>query len=363
MRAQFNFDQQLVTGERLITALALVLMFMAMLFYYAQPAQSSMGRSIIPAPTQASFASQAESQVSLPKFTICFVGDNNLGTYTQSIHVGIDPYKYIRPTLLTCDLLIGNLETNVAPAGTGIKQPKSYNFQAPPEAIDWLNSVGMDAVSLANNHSMDYGPEALLTELNLLDAGGIQHFGAGATIAEAFTAKYLYYHGATIALIGVNNTETDVSAVRYSRAGSAYFNAELLQNAITTAKQKSDIVIVYPHWGDENTTVVNSHQQYWAKAFIDWGADLVVGSGPHYRQGEEVYKDKHIYYSLGNFALCGFYFLPEGTVGRMLTVGVANGQLTDFRTQEIPISFLGLPYLREETPELYANDQIRTDIW
>lgn len=313
-------------------------------------------------------ASQTESTTSTepplppkPK-KICITGDNNLGTYTQDLHKGVKPYTYVMEDLSACDLLIANLETNLSAPNTGAPQSgKSYTFKAPLEALQWMSEVGMDAVSLANNHSMDFGSTALVEQMQLLDGTGIVHFGGGKNMDEALQPKYIEFEGIKIALISMNDIENWFTAATSSSAGTATFDQARIIASLRAARESADYVIVYPHWGEENTTAVNSRQRSWARLFIDNGADLVVGSGPHVRQESEVYNGKQIFYSLGNFAVCGFYFVPEGSTGTMLQLKVENAQISAIEATEIKISFLGLPKLatKDLTVPLYPNDEFK----
>lgn len=292
-------------------------------------------------------------------FTICFTGDNNLGTYTQDFHKGVYPYKYIEDDMKMCDLLVANLETNLSAPGTGAPEPKGYNFKAPLAALDWMKQVGVDVVSLANNHTMDFGPQALVEQMNLLNENGIEYFGAGNNLAEAFEPKYALFKGTKIAFVGYNDTENHITNVGSNRPGSAYLSYNLVVNAISKAKQNADIVVVFPHWGAENDTRVTQREITWAQYFIDAGADIVVGAGPHVRQSNTTYKGKPIYYSLGMFATCGFYFVPEGSTGKILTVEVENKAIIRTDAIDVKISFLGLPKLPEKTVGLYPSDEFK----
>lgn len=304
-------------------------------------------------------APPAEESFVDKEYTLCFSGDHNLGTYTQDFHKGIDPYKYITPYLQDCDLHVGNLETNLSRPGVGIPQPKGYNFRAPLEAIDWMRNAGIDVMSLANNHTMDFGASALIEQMDLMSQGGIQWFGTGRNMDEAFTARFTLLDDLKIAFVGANDIETHITNVKTNSPGSAFFNQSRIVNAIKSAKANADLVFFVPHWGDENITRVNNRQRQWGKIVIDAGADAIVGASPHVRQINEEYKGKKIFYSLGNFATCGFYFVPEGSTGILLKMKVKNKQIISYEEKEIKISFLGLPKYPGTNPELYPYDQFK----
>jgi poly-gamma-glutamate synthesis protein (capsule biosynthesis protein) len=286
-------------------------------------------------------------------FKLCFLGDNNLGSYQNDYNINEDPYQLIHQQLNTCSLIIANLENNIATPGTGTKQAKGYNFIVPPEKIKFLVDAGIKVVSLANNHTMDYGPAALIDQMKHLKEYGVQYFGAGENLAAAFTPTFIDAAGVKIAFIGANATENNVTIPRGNNAGSAYFNAALLADEITKAKQGADLVVAFTHWGLENSTVIQQFEKTWAKFFIDHGVDLVVGAGPHVRQGAEVYKGKYIFYSLGNFAAAGFSGVPEGTIGRVMETVLSNKTFTKFSTYDVDIIYQGFPKVRPGSEQNY----------
>lgn len=200
------------------------------------------------------------------------------------------------------DLTVVNLETPITTRGVGAKN-KQFVFKGPPEALDALKRAGIDAVNLANNHSLDQGVEGLRDTLTHLDRRGIAHVGAGLNSQAAYSAQYFERNGIKIALLGF----TRVMPVMDWKAGpnspglaSVYDSAEGLQ-AIAAAKKKADLVVVMVHWGRERVDQYDKVQQALGHSFIDAGADLVIGGHPHVLQGVEPYKGKWIAYSTGNF--------------------------------------------------------------
>ncbi|MFF2910449.1 CapA family protein [Paenibacillus sp. NPDC057934] len=200
------------------------------------------------------------------------------------------------------DLTVVNLETPITTRGVGA-QNKQFVFKGAPEALDALKAAGIDAVNLANNHTLDQGQEGLRDTMAHLDKRGIPHVGAGLNSKEAYSAQYFERNGIKIALLGF----TRVMPVMNWKAGpntpgiaSVYDSAEGLQ-AIAAAKKKADLVVVVVHWGKERVDQYDSVQQKLGHSFIDAGADLVIGGHPHVLQGIEPYKGKWIAYSTGNF--------------------------------------------------------------
>ncbi|WP_405110674.1 CapA family protein [Paenibacillus sp. FSL K6-1217] len=200
------------------------------------------------------------------------------------------------------DLTVVNLETPITTRGVGAKN-KQFVFKGPPKALDALKSAGVDAVNLANNHTLDQGEQGLLDTLKHLGERGIPHVGAGRNSQEAYSAQYFERNGIKIALLGFTRVmpviEWKAEAGKPGLA-SVYDSAEGLK-AIAAARQKADVVVVFVHWGRERMEQYDKTQQALGRSFIDAGADLVMGGHPHVLQGIEPYKGKWIAYSSGNF--------------------------------------------------------------
>lgn len=180
---------------------------------------------------------------------------------------------------------------------------KQFTFRLPPEKVHLLWQMGIDGVSLANNHALDYGTDALLDSCEVLDNAGIGRTGAGADLNEAKQAVTVEISGKRIAIIGA----TRVIPVAEWAAGAkhpgmlATYDPTVLLEEIRRLRQENDYVIVYVHWGIERDETPQEYQRSLGKQYIDAGADLVIGAHPHVLQGLEYYKGKAIVYSLGNF--------------------------------------------------------------
>ena len=200
------------------------------------------------------------------------------------------------------DLTIVNLETPITTGGVGAEN-KQYVFKGAPEALDALKSAGVDAVNLANNHTLDQGEQGLLDTLNNLGTRGIPYVGAGKNSKEAYTAQYFERNGIKIALLGFTRVipHSDwMAGASKPGVASVYDSSEALKT-IAAAKKKADLVVVVVHWGKERVEQYDTAQQALGRSFIDAGADLVMGGHPHVLQGIEPYKGKWIAYSTGNF--------------------------------------------------------------
>lgn len=200
------------------------------------------------------------------------------------------------------DLTIVNLETPITTGGVGAEN-KQFVFKGEPKALDALKSAGVDAVNLANNHTLDQGESGLLDTLNHLSQRGIPYVGAGADSKEAYSAQYFERQGIRIALLGFTRVMPRIdwkAEAKKPGVASVYDSREGLK-AIAAAKKKADLVVVVVHWGKERMEQYDSLQQELGRSFIDAGADLVMGGHPHVLQGIEPYKGKWIAYSTGNF--------------------------------------------------------------
>ncbi|WP_233568028.1 CapA family protein [Cohnella faecalis] len=237
--------------------------------------------------------------------TFAFVGDILPAARVAELmdKYGYDyPYREARSLLEAADLTAGNLETSITTRGDPA-QNKQYLFRGPAEALPAIKDAGFDVLSLANNHSLDYGWVGLRDTMDALDDIQLPHVGAGADAAEAYTPRYLERNGLTVGFIGVTRVvpETDWKAgTNHPGLAEAYDPTKVIA-AIREAKGNADLVVVLVHWGIEKAERPDDKQKTLGHAFVDAGADLVIGSHPHVLQGFEAYKGKWIAYSLGNF--------------------------------------------------------------
>ncbi|MCV4232605.1 CapA family protein [Virgibacillus sp. LDC1] len=214
------------------------------------------------------------------------------------------PYKHLGTAFLEDDLTVLNLETPVTNGGVGAAN-KKFVFKSSPDVLPALRDAGVEAVNLANNHILDQGQEGLLDTLKHLKDHDIRYVGAGRNEEEAFAPQYFELQGMTVALLGFSRVlpETTWYALE-NRPGVAGAYDHVLPKAvkaIQAARSKADLVVVIAHWGEELHKAPNVHQINLSRAFIDGGADLIIGGHPHVLQGLEQYKGKWIAYSTGNF--------------------------------------------------------------
>lgn len=208
----------------------------------------------------------------------------------------------------SADASICNLECVISDRGTEwAPEKKAFHFRTDPRNIEALTKARITAVTLANNHSLDFGPEAMNDTLGLLDSFGIKRAGAGRDISEASRAAYFEAGGVSVALLSFTDNEPSWEAkektpgVHFVPVDPADPRAISLFEAIGEAKKSADIVIASPHWGPNwGYRPVKTHIPF-ARAMIDAGADIVFGHSCHVFQGVELYKGRPIIYSAGDF--------------------------------------------------------------
>jgi len=211
------------------------------------------------------------------------------------------PFLKIQDYLKSADLIFGNLET---PITQGSEIPDfEMIFRSNPGTEQALKQAGFSILSLANNHTPNFGEKGLKDTFNYLKNAGIKYVGAGQNDQEAYRSVYIEKKGIKFAFLAYN--DADVVPAYYeasaNRAGTAFMRMDKMAEAVKGAKQKADFVIVSMHAGIEYAGKPNNSQINFAHAVIDAGADSVIGHHPHAVQTVEKYKGKFIFYSLGNF--------------------------------------------------------------
>jgi hypothetical protein len=285
-----------------------------------------------PTPRPASAPADADT------VTIAAVGDIMMAsTYPDESRMppkdGADLFKDVTSVLAAADIAFGNLEGPLADGGVSTKcsptSTRCFAFRTPTRYAKNLKAAGFDVLSLANNHAGDFGDLGRTSTRRSLDAHGIKHAGSD---KSAFSTAVVETKGRRVAFIGfAHNSITP--------------NVNDLENArrlVSAAAKRADIVVVSFHGGAEGTDaqrVPKMLEMYagekrgnlplFARTVIDAGADLVLGHGPHVLRGLEVYKERLIAYSLGNFCTYGwFQLLGETALTAILEVRLdRNGKM------------------------------------
>jgi poly-gamma-glutamate synthesis protein (capsule biosynthesis protein) len=269
----------------------------------AQSAESQAGNEAeeeTPSP-EASAGSEADGDT----VTLALVGDILPAARVLELMKinGYDyPFRKAKPLLEAADITAGNLEAPITKRGTPAED-KQYVFRGSSDALPALKEAGFDFLSLANNHTLDYGWEGLSDTMDALRDAGLKHAGSGNDDKEAFEPAYIESKGLTVAFVSVTRVVPVVAwkADRNHPGVAEAYSPDRAVASIKEAKKNADIVVVMVHWGKERESMPVPHQKDLAYRFVDAGADLVIGSHPHVLQGFESYKNKWIAYSLGNF--------------------------------------------------------------
>lgn len=232
--------------------------------------------------------------------------------------------------LRTVDILVANNEFPFTERGTPT-EGKTYTFRAEPKASAYLHDMGVDVAVLANNHIYDFGETGLLDTLETLSTAGIPHIGAGRNLKEASAPLYFIVNDMKIAVVAATQIERldnpDTRGATEDNAGVfRCWNPEKLYEVIKEAKENSDFVIAYIHWGTENETDPDWAQLDQAPKIAEAGADLIIGDHPHCLQGISYYGDTPVIYSLGNF-----WFNSKTVDTGMVQVTIGQNGLESFR--------------------------------
>ncbi|GAC1430218.1 MAG: hypothetical protein NVSMB54_23260 [Ktedonobacteraceae bacterium] len=294
-----------------------------------------------------STSSVSPTSVPIAPVTLAFTGDVMFGRTVNSHMLATashDPYPftYTADFLRTFDLTIGNLECVISKIGTRV--PKLYTFRGDPRAYDRLLNAGFDLVSVANNHSGDYGKAAFLDEFLTLPTHGITPIGGGQNKQQAHTPVSKSVRGTTLAFLAYDEIEPYSFASTATTPGHAWLDEAELRQDIAKARTSADFVSVFVHWGIEYLTSLTAHQRYLAHVAIEAGADIVIGAHPHVIEPYEFYKGKLIVYSLGNFVFDNMY---DEVVrrGNILTLTVQKNQLLSWKLVPTRIGDWGEPSL------------------
>ena len=302
-------------------------------------------------------------------YNLLFMGDTMVARGVGDLIVnGTDPYAQVADVVASYDLKIANIETTIAPPEYAVQaKGKAYTFNAPIQTVETLKKH-IDIAVLANNHTKDFGAQATSAMLDVFKAHSLQTVGAGKNVTEAFSPLIVTLGDGIknpivkVAFIALNDIENNYTIATASGAGSAYFDDQKILTSINSAKNAgAQVVVAVCHWGIEYTNVPTAVQKKWAHFLIDNGVDVVIGGHPHVVQPNEIYKQKPIVYSMGNFIFDGMS--GDALNGQMIGVTVhasanfnksskapllANNAQVQNTVKNIPIaiSSKGFPYLK-----------------
>jgi len=237
------------------------------------PVKTSKEKNISPTPLSTSLGGKIE---------IIATGNVMLGRTVMTTSLDKEdvyyPFRKVKDVLNSADLLFINLENPIVE-----NCPRTYEgfkFCTTPGIAQGLNFAGVDIANLANNHTLNYGEEALISTSNILGDMGISFVGLGDLVIK------------------------EIDGVKFGFLGFDFFSKDPKEedfDLIKESSEKVDILLVGVHWGVEYTSKPTLFQREWAKKIIDAGADVIIGHHPHWVQDMEYIDGKPVFYSLGNF--------------------------------------------------------------
>ncbi len=202
---------------------------------------------------------------------------------------------------------MANLETAITTRGTATPG-KAFTFRAPPTAFDALRRAGIDVVTMANNHGLDYGPVGLADTLAAIRATHFPTVGIGRDEAQAYRPYVTTVKGTRLAIVGATDVIDSNLVSAWTAAGSHAGLASAigtsrtrLEAEVRRARHAGDVVVVYLHWGVETVDCATAEQESLSAALLRAGATVVVGSHAHVQLGGGWRGRRYVDYGLGNF--------------------------------------------------------------
>jgi poly-gamma-glutamate synthesis protein (capsule biosynthesis protein) len=297
------------------------------------------------------------------EIVVSAVGDIMLDASSRPV-MDKEGYDYVfaqvRPFFSGSHIVFGNLEGPLTDHGAQ-EQDKRFTFRSPPDKVSAaLKNAGINVVTLANNHTLDYGAEGLAQTLETLDAAGIRHVGAGPNITAARQPAIMEVNGKKVALLGYSITLPENFYATEHRPGTAFAYEEQVQADIIAARKQADIVLVAFHWGQEGKTQLREYQTRIGRLAIDSGASAVIGHHPHILQGIEKYHGGIILYSMGNFAFASYS--SHSTRSAIAQLHFRKGRLQELRmiplnVNNFEVQFQPKPLQGEEADAVIATLQ------
>lgn len=267
------------------------------------------------------------------RIVLTFAGDvlfdPNYAIYASYLQRGEDLTACISQDVLdrmhAADIMMINNEFPYSDRGEAL-QGKTYTFRAPTQAVSLLNDMGVDVVSVANNHTFDFGETGLLDTLTTLENAGMPYTGAGRNIEEAAQPVYFQADGVKVGTIAATQIERmanpDTRAATETLPGVLQcYDPEYLANTIAEVKENCDYLILFIHWGTESTDELHWAQTEHAALYAEAGADIIIGAHPHVLQEVGFVDGIPVVYSMGNF-----WFSSYTLDSCMISLTLQNGE-------------------------------------
>ncbi len=295
---------------------------------------------------------QAQSEA---RATFGVVGDimlsRNVAAKIKKANNPLLPFSKMSEVLLANDFNFANLESPFS-GKDSFPNTGSLVFNVPRQNVKGLVANKFTIISLANNHALDQGAKGLAYTRIFLGQNNIKAIGAGSNLDEAWRPDIVEANGIKIGFIAVSYASINDNAKSTNQYVARIEDVKRLKSAILSAREQADFVVVSMHAGTEYKYQPNASQTKFAHQAIDLGADLVVGAHPHWVQTIEKYKDKYIFYSLGNF-IFDQEWSRETKEGLMLKVELAQrGENGIMRARLNQIELLPVVIENYSTPRL-----------
>lgn len=275
-------------------------------------------------------------------FTMAVAGDVHFtGRTAPLLRDPATAFGPIAPVLQGADLALLNLETAVTDRGT--PEPKEFHFRAPAAAYAAVKAAGVDAVSLANNHVLDYGRVGLADTLDAAAASAMPVFGAGRDARQAYAPWLTTVRGTRVAVLGFSQITTlaDTWGARDDRAGVALsFDPERVRSAVAAARAQADVVVAFNHWGPEGDGCPSQRQKDLLAVLVAAGVDIVLGAHAHVLQGVGWSGRTFVAYGMGNFV---WYGTSRSTETGVLLLTVRGRDVVSWDLAPAVVSASGQP--------------------
>ncbi|MCZ4123251.1 CapA family protein [Streptomyces sp. H39-S7] len=311
---------------------------------------------------EGSVAPEAKAPAAPGTITLAFGGDVHFTERTQPRLTNGMTEPAIGPlskTLAAADFSMVNLETAITTRGT--PQPKTYHFRTPAGALDVLKKSGVDAVSMANNHAVDYGAQGLTDTLAAVKDAPIPVVGIGATQAEAYRPYLKTIRGVRLAVLAASQvqdiTNQNWRATATKPGIASALEATKLVAAVKAARKKADVVVVYLHWGTEGQSCPGPEQKSIAAKLAAAGATAVVGTHAHVMLGSGMMRQTYVAYGMGNLLWYGTSPYPNSNDTGITTLTIAKGKVAGERFAPGFVDQRGVPVPQEGAAAKRINDR------
>ena len=281
--------------------------------------------------------------------TLVFGGDVMLGrSCAAKIASGLDPFASIAAVLRGASFAAANLECTISNIGDSAQR---YAFRAPARSAQVLHRAGFHAMGLANNHALDFGPDALRDCVERLSRENIEPIGVATPEKDVYTPSFFSAVNAKkIALLAIN----DVEPTTRSQIAAASDRLRL-SDAIAAARLRANLAVCLVHWGIENSGNATDEQRELARWLVDHGVDVVVGSHPHCVQPLDFYHGCPIAYSLGNLVFDGAPSITSWNRGALLEIGLNENAKVSSASLIPLILEAGLPRIDRTADKIYLG--------